>query len=312
MLAGGLGGQSTDTPRQERGSVNRPRPVKRSRRTRADIAALDDAVIAAVDQDAPVSLRGVYYRAVSMGACAKTDSDYKAVGRELLKLRRAGVIDYTDIVDGTRLTRKPASYRGVKDALDAAAASYRRDLWEHQRTQVIVLSEKDAISGVVYPVTAEWDVELALARGYSSETFTYSIAQSVAANADADKETVVYQLGDHDPSGVDAWRSFQERVVGFLQPHGLHLYVSFERLAVTPEQIEMWNLPTRPAKKGDSRMAAFGDGGCVEVDAIPASELRRIVDAAIEQWIDPHDLEVMRVAEISERVILERIAGVTR
>lgn len=298
--------------RQERESADRPRPTKRSRRTRADIAALDDAIVAAVAQDAPVSLRGVYYRAVSMGACAKTDADYKAVGRELLKLRRARVIDYSDIVDGTRLTRKPASYRGVEAALEAAAASYRRDLWEHQSTQVIVLSEKDAISGVVYPVTAEWDVELALARGYSSETFSYSIAQSVRANAEADKETVIYQLGDHDPSGVDAWRSFQQRVVGFLRPYGLHEYVFFERLAVTPEQIEVLNLPTRPAKKADSRLAAFGGDGCVEVDAIPASELRQIVDAAIEQWIDPHDLKVMKVAEKSERDILMNIAGVTR
>ena len=31
------------------------------------------------------------------------------------------------------------------------------------------------------------------------------------------KSTVyLYQLGDHDPSGVDAWRAFRERVVGFL------------------------------------------------------------------------------------------------
>ncbi len=37
--------------------------------------------------------------------------------------------------------------------LDDAAASYRRALWHGQDVEVMVLSEKDAISGVVYPVT---------------------------------------------------------------------------------------------------------------------------------------------------------------
>jgi len=108
---------------------------------------------------------------------------------------------------------------------------------------------------VVYPITSAWDVELGIVRGYSSETF----AEDIAATT---KRTYVFQLGDHDPSGVDAWRSFEARVRGFAPDAD----AVFERLAVTPEQIIEFNLPTRPTKTTDTRARGF-IGESVEVDA---------------------------------------------
>ena len=45
------------------------------------------------------------------------------------------------------------------------------------------------------------------------------------------------------------------------------------RLAVTTEQVDEYDLPTRPTRASNSRAASF-QGGSVEVDAIPAAELR--------------------------------------
>lgn len=45
-----------------------------------------------------------------------------------------------------------------------AAASYRRALWHDQDTEPVVFTEKDAISGVLYPVTSDWDVPLGVLR----------------------------------------------------------------------------------------------------------------------------------------------------
>jgi len=87
--------------------------------------------------------------------------------------------------------------------LEDAAASYRRALWRRQDAEVQIYSEKDAISGVL-PVTHRWDVPLGIVRGYSSESFAWSVAQSIIEAARRGKRTYVYQLGDHDPSGVDA------------------------------------------------------------------------------------------------------------
>lgn len=269
---------------------------RRTRRTRAELSALDDAIVDAVSVEHPVTLRGVYYRAVSAGAVDKTEAGYRVVGRQLVKLRRAGVVPYAWITDGTRLMRKPVSWSGADAMLAHQGVSYRQALWEDQSSAVIVLSEKDAISGAVYPVTVEFDVELGITRGYTSDTFVHSIADDVLAN-DADyRTTFLYQLGDHDPSGVDGWRDFCRKVTEFAPGCD----VVFERIAVTPQQIVELALPTRPTKSKDTRSAGF-TGESVEVDAISAPTLRQIVRDAIEQHIDPDQLHVTQMVEQSER-----------
>ena len=112
---------------------------------------------------------------------------------------------------------------------------------------------------------------------------------------------VIYQLGDHDPSGVAAWDDIQRKLLDFVDDD---IDVTFERIAVTPEQITELGLPTRPTKQSDTRAKKFV-GESVEVDAIPSSILRDLIRAAIERWIDPEQLRICRVAEESERTILE-------
>lgn len=278
------------------------------RRTNAELAEVDEAIVEAVRSDHPVTLRGVYYRVVSAGDVEKTDNGYRLIGRQLLKLRRDGTVPYSHITDGTRWIRKPKSWSDVDEMLEDAATSYRRALWHNQNVEVHIFTEKDAISGVLMPVTARWDVPLGVIRGFASETFAHSVAETIMATARANRATCIYQLGDHDPSGLDAWRDFRDKVMGFV-PGGMgpHL-ATFSRLAVTPEQIEEYELPTRPTKASDSRAKSFA-GGSVEVDAIPAGTLREIVEEAITQHIDPEQLRLTRVAEDSEREILQNMIG---
>lgn len=285
-------------------AVYRPSTVRRSRRTNDQLDVLDAAIITACSTENPVTLRGVFYRVVSAGAVEKSEAGYRVVGRQLVKLRRTGAVPYWWITDGTRLIRKPESWGHLDQMLEDAASSYRRALWHDQDAEVIILSEKDAISGVVLPITAEWDVELGIARGYCSETFVHSIAQTILFNDSIGKTTFVYQLGDHDPSGVDAWRDFKVKVGGFAPLAN----VEFERLAVTPEQIEQYQLPTRPTKGTDTRSSGF-EGESVEVDALPASVLRQIVGDAIVQHIDPRSLALTRSVEASERERLTAMIG---
>jgi hypothetical protein len=320
--------------------------VRRQRRTQFGLAIVDSAIIEAVEADSPVTLRGVFYRAVSAGAVEKTENGYRLVGRELLKLRRAGHVSYADITDGTRWITKPESWNSLDQMLNDAATSYRRALWHDQATEVQIFTEKDAISGVVLPVTEQWDVPLGVLRGYSSESFAWSVAQSIRAAALRGKRDVrIYQLGDHDPSGVDAWRAFRKTVSGFLnEEHRVLLQrlaaagyglpddddldddddegessctftagdqvatAIFERLAVTEDQIYDLGLPTRPTKRSDTRARSF-HGESVEVDAIPAPVLRQIVEGAIRQHIDAEALRLTEAAEQSEREVLTRMAG---
>lgn len=286
--------------------------VKRRRRTADELAAIDQAITAAVTEEHPVTLRGVYYRVVSAGAVDKTELGYRLVGRQLLKLRRSGAIPYTWITDGTRWITKPRTWNDLDEMLEDATSSYRRELWNDQHAEVHIFTEKDAISGVVLPVTQRYRVPLGVLRGYASESFAHSVAESIRSTP---KPVYIYQLGDHDPSGLDAWRDFQRKVIGFLGSTEAHDEVGnvyplahFERLAVTREQIRELNLPTRPTKRTDARAKGF-EGGSVEVDAIPPSVLRDLVEEAIAQHIDPHALELTLMAERNEREGLRRLRG---
>lgn len=274
-------------------------PVKRHRRTNDDLDTIDDLIVEAIAQDAPVTLRGVFYRVSSAGGVPKDENGYRVIGRQLLKLRRAGRVAYSAITDGTRYILRPTTYPGLMGMLSEVHASYRRQLWANQAAEVHVFAEKDAISGVLSPVTDEFDVPLAIVRGYASESFAYSLAQAVAA---AHKPVFIYQFGDHDPSGIDAWRDLQRKVSAFAPAAD----VTFERVAVTPGQIADMDLPTRPTKTTDTRARGF-DGRSVEVDAIPARVLRRILRDRIEAHIDQRQLAATRYAEDTE---LEQIAGI--
>jgi hypothetical protein len=83
---------------------------------------------------------------------------------------------------------------------------------------------------------------------------------------------------------------------------------TIEGVALTEEQIEEFDLPTRPTKREGNRHAKSFAGDSVELDALPAAELRQMVCECIERHITPVQLDVLRAAEESERELLERWA----
>jgi hypothetical protein len=279
---------------------------KRHRHTNVELAEIDDAIYEVAAAERPITVRGIFYRVMSMGLVPKTDKANKATGepsgygivqRETLKLRRAGELPYHWITDGTRLRLQPETFSDAQAALDNTARMYRRSLWIYQHAHIEVWAEKDAITGVVYPVTEQYDVPLLIARGYSSETFLYTTAAEIN---DEGNPAYIYQLGDHDRDGVRAWKHISRKLREFVDDD---IELTFARIAVTPDQITGLNLPTRPDKT-DS-----GFGPCVEVDAIESNTLRALVSEAIESHIDQNALRVTKVAEASERELLTRIAA---
>ena len=80
-------------------------------------------------------------------------------------------------------------------------------------------------------------------------------------------------------------------------------------MAVTPEQIEEWSLPTRPTKQSDSRSKGFGDLS-VELDAIEPDALRYdIVEKAINRHLPEDQFEILKAAERSERLLIKGLVG---
>ncbi len=278
------------------------RPIKRRRRTISDLEDIRGAIYETLAGDNPATVRQVFYRLVSSGVIEKTEAEYKnTVCRLLTIMRREGELPFGWIADNTRWMRKPRTYSSLEDVLEQTANFYRRALWDDQDVYVEVWLEKDALSGVLYPITEGWDVPLMVTRGYPSLSFLYSAADNIR---DIGKPTFIYYLGDYDPSGVNI-PQVVERNLHELAPGAS---ISFQRIAVTPDQIRSMELLTRPTKMTDSRAKNFR-GESVEVDAIPPGVLKQLVEDSIVAHVDEQALRTVEIAEESERNLLLKIAA---
>ncbi len=251
----------------------------------------------------PITLRGLFYRVVSVGYFPSTDHKYYSkLGRLLCTLRRSGLIPYEWIVDNLRSTLKASSWSGLEDFADTTRDAYRKDFWANLPDYVHVFIEKDAMSGVVQPVTTELDVPLSPVRGYTSDTFAHDVGTQWR---DIDKPVHCYYLGDFDPSGFDLERSLREK----LEEHsGLTFNndcgASWTRLGLNSNDFEDHDLISLDPKQSDTRTKKFvkkyGDR-CAEIDALSPHEVRRRVREAIESHIPVSEWERLKAVEAVER-----------
>src|SRR5262245_3383943 len=249
-----------------------------------------------------MTVRQVFYQATVRGLFEKAESGYAKVQTDLTVMRRAGKLPYDWLADNTRWQGKPRTFNSVEQALRDTAAFYRKSLWTDASSYVEIWLEKDALAGVVLPVTSMYDVPLMVARGYASLSFLHSAAEAING---LDVPAYIYHCGDFDPSGVNAGEKIEETLREFAPDAD----IEFERIAVTPEQIADWDLPTRPTKASDSRSRSFGSSVSVELDAIEPNQLRALVQEAIERHLPPEQFEILKAAEESERDIITRLVG---
>jgi len=244
----------------------------------------------------PASVRHLFYLAVvaSVPGITKNDSGYNKVQRALVDLRMSGEIPFSHIVDNTRWQRRPDSYEGVFDCLLETARLYRKNLWNTANRQVEVWAESDSIAGVITDVTWKWNVPLMVTKGYSSITFARNAVD--AWNADG-RDVTVYYIGDHDPAGLAIEAKLREYIEGWSA-----VRVDWERVGVSWEQVEQFDLPGTTPKK------EYGYPLAVEAEAMPPGVLRGLLDAAIEQHVDPGALALHEMVEQEEKVLLHRLA----
>jgi hypothetical protein len=272
--------------------------ARRSRATKAEMEARAAFLLAYAAEHAPVTVRQLYYVAEVHGVpgIAKSDGDYDKIQRQVLKLRREKRMPYSAIADATRWMRKPPSYDSIADALHETATLYRRNIWNDHPEHVEIWVEKDALAGVVYPVTSEYGVPLMVSRGFSSETFAFEAAQSYAADG---RPVHVYHLGDFDRSGVAAAEDLCRKLTSFASEAGVKVH--FTRLGVTLDQIRDWKLPTRAPRRESAADRRWPHDLACELDAIEPGRLRRLVRDAIRRHMPDEFLRAAQVAEESER-----------
>jgi len=251
----------------------------------------------------------VFYQLVARGTIEKTEKEYQAtVIRLLSEMRLDGRIPWDRIVDESRRTRITQTFDNISDALQDTAKFYRRSALRECSDYLEIWSEKEALAGIIYDVASDYDVPVVVSKGMPSLTQVYGSFINIKRASRAGKNSYIYQFGDHDPTGCLIPKSLEARLCEFCDEHGIDPPV-VERIALTEELVELYQLPTRPTKREGNTHAKDFEGDSVELDALPSSELRTLVRECIEWHIDAAALDTLREAEQSEREILEQLAG---
>ena len=281
--------------------------IKRDRRTRARLDQLDSQIIAVLREDHPQSVRHVFYRMTDPRLpepVEKSDRGYRHVQTRCVELRRSGRIPYGWIADATRRGYHTFTYGSASEFLRSMAGLYRADLWAAADVYVEVWAESRSIASVIQRDCEELAVSLYPCGGFSSISFVHEAAEYINSGVDKDRVVVCY-VGDYDPAGVLIDVALEREL-------RLHLdskfELQFERIAITAEQIDEYDLPTKPRKESDRR--AQHVQVAVEAEAMPANIMRGMVRAFVESGLPSDALRVAQVAEESEREYLERMARI--
>jgi hypothetical protein len=286
-------------------------PIKRTRRSKADIGAIKQAIIDVVEEDPPMTVRQVFYQLVSRGVIEKTEDQYQGtVIRLMADMRMDGELPFDHVIDESRRRRLTQTHDNIEDALRDTARFYRRSaLRECSSDYIEIWCEKDALAGTLWEVTSNYDVPLMVSRGMPSLTFLHGSAREIYRAAELGKTTYIYQFGDWDPSGVLIPQSIERRLEEMCQNFDCDPPI-VERTALTRVHIARYSLPTRPTKRAGNRHAHGFEGDSVELDALPPRVLRQMVRDVIERHITRQSLHVLRVSEESEREIIRKLRPV--
>ena len=304
--------------------VNGPRSIKTTRRTDSDISKVKRAIKEVLQAEHPLTVRQVFYRLVVRGDIEKSENEYKkTVIRLLTEMRMKSTmwaaarglsdghfIPFDWIIDESRTCLETQTFDNIAEALEHAAQYYRRNaLREISSEHIEIWIEKEGLGAIVYDVASDYDVPVIPTKGFQSLTKLYDAFERIREAHDAGKRScIIYQFGDHDPSGVLIPEAIKSRLVEFCNRAGLPL-PDIQRVALTEEQIARYRLPSRPTKQQGNTHAKNFTGDSTEIEALTSNVLRDLVRDCIERHIDPTQLAELRAEQDVERQELIDISG---
>jgi hypothetical protein len=239
-----------------------------------------------------LSVRHAFYQLEGRGQLVKTDKAYRTLQRQIVYMRKNGLLPWDWIVDSTRWMRKPTTYGSLRSMLEMQTNDFRRNLWLEQDAYVEIWCESDSTAGIIHEVTERWDVPLMSSRGFSSVTFTYESAMEIYRQHMNGKPSFIYYFGDHDKQGLHIDRAILKGLKHHLSSE---VDLTFERMAITEEQIERFNLSTGYGSKAKS----------VQLEAMAPETTRDICEQCIVQHINESRYRRCMNVEAAERETLQ-------
>jgi hypothetical protein len=255
----------------------------------------------------PLTIRQIFYRLVGAHQYEKTERGYGRLCEHLNRARRARIIPMSAIRDDGGVISAPDSWEDTEQfmrTMRAMAANFKLDRSAGQRARLVATCEATGMVPQLERVAHPLGATVMSDGGFESTTDRYKFAAALAGHG---CPTEVLDIGDHDPSGAHRFLAFWEDVAAFARELGGE--VVFTRLAVTPDQIQRYDLPTAPKKPTDKR--AFRGKTC-QAEALPPDVLADMLRTAIEQRINRRVYErVLRQERIVRRDLMRRLGGVS-
>ncbi len=251
-----------------------------------------------------ITVRQLYYQLVSRNIISNEISSYQKTSKLLTIGRMKGLIDWDSIVDRVRVPIMPSQFHSMSWFIDRVKGEYRKYRWEGQPHYLEVMVEKEALAGILEPITREYHVMLLVNKGYSSASAMHRVAERMEEE-EGNKQCHVLYMGDHDPSGMDMVRDIRDRLAGFgCEPE-------VERIALTSAQIKQYRPPPNPAKRSDPRSRKYAleyGNKSWELDALDPEVLADVLESNILKYLNMSLYNRVLAKERRERKALERMA----
>lgn len=293
--------------------MSRPRGFaswKPQQRTLAKLTAVQD-VIDQYSDYLPLTIRQIFYRLVGTNIFGKTEKEYANLCELLNRARRARVIPMDAIRDdgfigGMGIYQGYDDPKDFKDTIRSAARTYTRDRQQGQPQRLVLLCEAGGMVPQLERVATPYGVTVKSSGGFDSTTIKHALGEQWGGS---DPVTILH-IGDYDASGECMFDALAEDVAAFSYAYGN--VIEFIRLAVTPEQIALHDLPTAPPK-ASSHQKCKGLQFTTQTEALDPATLAAIVKRGIESRLDIEIYADLLDMEATEREqLLTLFAGGAR
>lgn len=269
-----------------------------------ELLGLINGVLREYRAQLPLTNRQIFYRLVGAHGYEKTEKAYARLCEYLNRARRARLIPFDAIRDdGTQSQGGPGwddpaqFWRAVR----STARNYRHDLTD-QPYHVELWVEAGGMLPQAAAACDPYGITAYTAGGFNGLTDKYETAERLARTG---RPAIVLHAGDYDPSGCAIIDSLASDISAFVAELEPYQDLEFRRVAVTPDQIERFSLPTAPQKATDVRGEQMDD--TVQAEALPPDVLAAELTAAIEATIDWDALDAARERGDRERAEIETV-----
>jgi hypothetical protein len=231
----------------------------------------------------------------------KAEGEYIKLSETLNRARRAQLIPMDAIRDdgftgGLALRNGYSRTDEFLDDVDRRISWYRRDRQAGQDRRLLVWCEASGMAPQLARVAGDYGALVKSSGGFDSVTVKHDVGRVF-------DNVIILHVGDYDPSGEVMFDALAEDVGAFAQHYGN--YVEFVRLAVTPEHIRLYDLPTAPPKPS-SHQQCKGLTETTQAEALDPATLADIVRTAIESRMNMDVYRQVVDAEEADREELRR------